>query len=81
VLATRGRLLVQEAGAVLQSVRDVGSDPAGLLRIMLPVRPFIEPWKSGKSGHAPSLSLTARVPATRAAAGRGDGLRPAAGQN
>jgi DNA-binding transcriptional LysR family regulator len=36
VLATRGRLLVQEAGALLNSVREIGSAPAGLLRIMLP---------------------------------------------
>src|SRR5437763_16611588 len=36
VLAARGRLLVQEAGAVLQSVREIGSAPSGTLRIMLP---------------------------------------------
>lgn len=37
VLATRGRLMVQEANALLASVRDVGSEPAGVLRILLPV--------------------------------------------
>lgn len=37
VLAARGRLMVQEASALLESVRDVGSEPAGVLRILLPV--------------------------------------------
>lgn len=37
VLAARGRLMVQEANALLASVRDVGSEPAGVLRLLLPV--------------------------------------------
>lgn len=37
MLAERGRLLVQEAGAVLESVRELGAAPSGLLRVMLPV--------------------------------------------
>ncbi len=37
VLAARGRLLVQEAGALLESVRDIGAEPSGVVRIMLPV--------------------------------------------
>ena len=37
VLAARGRLMVQEASALIESVREVGSEPAGTLRILLPV--------------------------------------------
>lgn len=37
LLAAQGRRLVQEAGALLSAIRDVGAEPAGLLRIMLPV--------------------------------------------
>lgn len=37
VLATRGRLMVQEASALIESVREVGGEPAGVLRILLPV--------------------------------------------
>lgn len=37
VLAARGRLMVQEANALLASVREVGSEPAGVLRVLLPV--------------------------------------------
>ena len=37
VLAARGRLMVQEANALIESVREVGAEPAGVLRILLPV--------------------------------------------
>ncbi|MDI3290161.1 LysR family transcriptional regulator [Polyangium sp. 15x6] len=37
LLAARGRLMVQESNALLQSVREAGSEPAGVLRILLPV--------------------------------------------
>jgi DNA-binding transcriptional LysR family regulator len=37
VLAARGRLMVQEASALIESVREVGSEPAGTLRVLLPV--------------------------------------------
>ncbi|MDI1445593.1 LysR family transcriptional regulator [Polyangium sp. 6x1] len=37
LLAARGRLMVQESNALLQSVREAGSEPAGVLRIVLPV--------------------------------------------
>lgn len=37
VLAQRGRLMVQEANALIESVREVGAEPAGVLRILLPV--------------------------------------------
>jgi DNA-binding transcriptional LysR family regulator len=37
VLAARGRLMVQEASALIESVREVGSEPSGILRILLPV--------------------------------------------
>ncbi len=37
ILAARGRLMVHESNALLQSVREVGSAPSGHLRILLPV--------------------------------------------
>jgi DNA-binding transcriptional LysR family regulator len=37
VLARRGRALEEEAGALLTSVREVGQEPSGVLRISLPV--------------------------------------------
>ena len=37
MLAGRGRLMVQEASALIESVREVGAEPAGVLRILLPV--------------------------------------------
>ncbi len=37
VLARRGRLMVQEASALLASIREVGHEPAGTLRAVIPV--------------------------------------------
>ena len=37
MLAARGRLMVEEASALIESVRDVGTEPSGVLRILLPV--------------------------------------------
>lgn len=37
VLAARGRRILQEAGALLSSVREVGAEPEGELRIVLPI--------------------------------------------
>lgn len=37
VLAQRGRLILQEAGALLSSVREVGREPSGTLRVLTPV--------------------------------------------
>ena len=37
VLAARGRLMVQEASALLESVREAGAEPSGTLRVQLPV--------------------------------------------
>mgnify|MGYP002777879323 CR=1 FL=1 len=37
VLAARGRLVLQEASALVASVRDIGREPVGVLRIVLPV--------------------------------------------
>lgn len=37
VLAARGRLVVQEASALVASVRDIGREPVGVLRVVLPV--------------------------------------------
>lgn len=37
ILAARGRLLIQEVSALLHSLREIGSEPTGVLRVMLPV--------------------------------------------
>ncbi|MCY1023674.1 LysR family transcriptional regulator [Pyxidicoccus sp. MSG2] len=37
VLAQRGRIMMQETSALLASIREVGQDPTGLLRVVLPV--------------------------------------------
>jgi DNA-binding transcriptional LysR family regulator len=37
VLADRGRRVVQEASALVASVRDIGREPVGVLRVVLPV--------------------------------------------
>lgn len=37
VLADRGRLLLQEASALVDSVRDTGTEPTGTARLMIPV--------------------------------------------
>jgi DNA-binding transcriptional LysR family regulator len=37
VLAARGRLVVQEASALVASVRDIGREPVGVLRVLMPV--------------------------------------------
>lgn len=37
VLMARGRLMVQEASALLESVREAGAEPSGTLRVQLPV--------------------------------------------
>ncbi|MEO7328981.1 MAG: LysR family transcriptional regulator [Minicystis sp.] len=37
VLAKRGRALEEEAGALLASVREVGQEPSGVLRVSMPV--------------------------------------------
>ncbi|MFO0761012.1 MAG: LysR family transcriptional regulator [Byssovorax sp.] len=37
VLARRGRALEEEAGALLSSVREVGMEPSGVLRVSMPV--------------------------------------------
>ncbi len=36
ILAVRGRLVVQEASALVASVRELGREPVGLLRVVLP---------------------------------------------
>jgi DNA-binding transcriptional LysR family regulator len=37
VLAERGRIMMQETSALLQSIREVGQEPSGLLRVVMPV--------------------------------------------
>lgn len=37
VLARRGRIMMQETSALLASIREVGQEPSGVLRVVLPV--------------------------------------------
>jgi DNA-binding transcriptional LysR family regulator len=37
VLANRGQLIMQEASALVRSIREVGDSPSGVLRVVLPV--------------------------------------------
>jgi DNA-binding transcriptional LysR family regulator len=37
VLATRGRLMIQEATALVASIREIGQEPSGVLRALLPI--------------------------------------------
>src|SRR5581483_2542176 len=37
VLAARGRQMIQEATALVASVREIGQEPSGVLRVLLPV--------------------------------------------
>jgi DNA-binding transcriptional LysR family regulator len=37
VLAQRGRIMMQETSALLASIREVGQEPSGVLRVVLPV--------------------------------------------
>jgi DNA-binding transcriptional LysR family regulator len=37
VLARRGQLMVEEASALLASIREVGQEPSGVLRVVMPV--------------------------------------------
>src|SRR5262245_55449269 len=37
MLAQRGRVMAQEASALLASIREVGQQPSGVLRVVLPV--------------------------------------------
>ncbi len=36
VLVTRGRLMIQEATALVASIREIGQEPSGVLRVLLP---------------------------------------------
>src|SRR5512140_3473195 len=37
VLAQRGRIMMQETSALLASIREVGHEPTGVLRVVMPV--------------------------------------------
>jgi DNA-binding transcriptional LysR family regulator len=37
VLASRGRMMIQEARALVSSVREIGQEPSGVLRVLVPV--------------------------------------------
>jgi DNA-binding transcriptional LysR family regulator len=63
VLAQRGRQVMQEAEALIASVRDVGTAPAGLLRLVLPVGMpphFMVLWFSSLRRRFPLLRIHAR---------------------
>lgn len=60
VLATRGRLMVNEASALLASVRDAGAEPAGELRVLVPIGlppHIVTPLLSYVRGKYPRLSF------------------------
>lgn len=64
LLATRGRLVVQEANALVASVREIGREPVGVLRIALPVGlpPYmLTPLFSAMRGAYPRLALQLRI--------------------
>ncbi|MFO0748238.1 MAG: LysR family transcriptional regulator [Myxococcota bacterium] len=63
LLATRGRLIVQEASALVASVRAVGNEPSGTLRLMLPVGlppHFLTPLWTFIRGRYPRLTFELR---------------------
>jgi DNA-binding transcriptional LysR family regulator len=64
VLATRGRLILHGANALLSSVREVGAEPAGELRFVLPVGgppELLTPLFLSLLARYPRLALRVRV--------------------
>lgn len=64
VLADRGRLVLQEASALVASVRDIGREPVGVLRVAMPVGlppPEITAVFAAIRATYPRLSLQVRV--------------------
>ncbi len=66
VLAERGRIMMQETSALLASIREVGQEPAGLLRVVMPVGlppHLFAPLFGALRSTYPQLSLHARFSA------------------
>jgi DNA-binding transcriptional LysR family regulator len=66
VLAQRGRIMMQETSALLASIREVGQEPSGLLRVVMPVGlppHLITPLFGFLRSTYPRLSLHARFSA------------------
>jgi DNA-binding transcriptional LysR family regulator len=64
LLATRGRLVVQEASALVASVRALGREPVGVLRVALPVGlppHLLAPLFTAMRGAYPQLALQLRT--------------------
>lgn len=63
VLAARGRLVVQEASALVASIRELGREPVGILRVVLPVGlppHALTPLFGGMRESYPRLSMQVR---------------------
>lgn len=66
VLATRGRQMIQEAAALVASVREIGQEPAGVLRVLLPIGlppQLLVPLYAALRAAYPRLSVLARLSA------------------
>lgn len=63
-LARQGRSMMQEASALLASIREVGHEPSGTLRVMLPVGlppQLLTPLLAGVRGAYPKLRFEVRL--------------------
>lgn len=63
MLAQRGRIMMQETSALLASVREVGQEPSGMLRLVLPVGlppHLLAPLLGALRSNYPRLSVHAR---------------------
>jgi DNA-binding transcriptional LysR family regulator len=63
VLAQRGRIMMQETSALLASIREVGQEPSGTLRMVMPVGlppHLLTPLFGMLRSHYPQLSVHAR---------------------
>jgi DNA-binding transcriptional LysR family regulator len=63
VLAQRGRIMMQETSALLASIREVGHEPTGVLRVVMPVGSpphLVTPIFGLLRTHYPRLSVHAR---------------------
>ncbi|WP_224371006.1 LysR family transcriptional regulator [Hyalangium versicolor] len=66
VLAQRGRIMMQETSALLASIREVGHEPSGMLRVVMPVGlppHLLTPLFGLLRTHYPQLSVHARFSA------------------
>ncbi|MFL5345161.1 MAG: LysR family transcriptional regulator [Hyalangium sp.] len=64
LLAQRGRIMMQETSALLASIREVGQEPSGVLRLVLPVGlppHLLTPLFGALRSNYPRLSVHARL--------------------